>query len=105
LPTSFVPGASSLLVPHADGEIHTRDHLAFVHRNEVTIPLGQTARAQQLADASGLSSVLGGRGGGVQNSFVTHYNGPVADALVASRVADRFVQEAHRKGLQFVGVH
>jgi hypothetical protein len=108
---SQVPGGSAFsngtLISgfHAAGEIHTQDHLAFVHRNEVTIPLGQSARAQQLADASGLSGMLRGRGGGNSTSFVTHFNGPVADALVASRVMDRMASEARRKGLQFAGVH
>lgn len=50
---------------HADGVISTQQHLAMIsegNKAEAVIPLTNPVRARQLADQSGLTSMLGGSG-------------------------------------------
>jgi hypothetical protein len=75
----------------ASGGIVNRPTLAMVGEGsapEVIIPLTDPQRAQQLADQSGLSSMLGGSGGNI--TLIAYIGGQQVEAFVERKVESAF---------------
>jgi hypothetical protein len=91
---------SNPLVLNAAGGIYDRPTLTMSAENyqpEAIIPLNNPGRAMELMKKSGLANLAGYAGGGA----VVNFNGPVADALVGARVADRIVQGQRKNQMRY----
>lgn len=89
-----IGGALNGYVGYASGGIITSPQLAMVGEGgapEVIIPLNNPQRAQQLADQSGLSSMIGGQG---NVTLIAYIGGEQVEAYVEKRIDSAFTNQS-----------
>lgn len=88
-------GRGGALTPFASGGIVTQPTLAMIGEggaSEVVIPLNDANRAQQLADQSGLSSMLRGDSGNI--TLIAYIGGQQVEAFVERKIEGAFSDQS-----------